>query len=37
MVPRPDIRIFIDEENDFYLAEDMVTDIEQHICRNTEL
>lgn len=31
MVPRPDIRIFIAEENDFYLAEDMVTDIEQHI------
>lgn len=31
MVPRPDIRIFIAEENEFYLAEDMVTDIEQHI------
>ena len=31
MVPRPDIRIFIAEENDFYLAEDMAADIEQHI------
>ena len=31
MVPRPDIRIFIAEENEFYLAEDVVTDIEQHI------
>lgn len=31
MVPRPDIRIFIAEENEFYLAEDMVIDIEQHI------
>ena len=31
MVPRPDIRIFIAEENEFYLAEDMAADIEQHI------
>ncbi len=31
MVPRPDIRVFIAEENEFYLAEDMVTNIEQHI------
>ncbi len=31
MVPRPDIRIFVAEENEFYLAEDMVADIEQHI------
>lgn len=30
MVPRPDIRIFIAEENEFYLAEDMAADIEQH-------
>lgn len=31
MVPRPDIRIFLAEENEFYLAEDIIVDIEQHI------
>lgn len=31
MVPRPDIRIFLAEKNEFYLAEDMIVDIEQHI------
>lgn len=31
MVPRPDIRIFLAGENEFYLAEDIIADVEQHI------
>ena len=31
MVPRPDIRIFLAGENEFYLAEDMIADATQHI------
>lgn len=31
MVPRPDIRIFLAGEKEFYLAEDIMADVEQHI------
>lgn len=31
MVPRPGIRIFLAGENEFYLAEDIMTDVTQHI------
>lgn len=31
MVPRPDIRIFLAGENKFYLAEDMMADVEQNM------
>lgn len=31
MVPRPAPRIFLAGENEFYLAEDMMTDVEEHI------
>lgn len=31
MVPRPGVRIFLAGENDFYLANDMITDIEMNI------
>lgn len=31
MVPRPVPRIFLAGENEFYLAEDMITDVEEHI------
>ncbi len=31
MIPRPALRIFLAGENEFYLAEDVMTDVEQHI------
>lgn len=31
MIPRPALRIFLTGENEFYLAEDVMTDVEQHI------
>ena len=31
MVPRPALRIFLAGENEFYLAEDIMEDIGQHI------
>ena len=31
MVPHPDIRIFIDGENEFHLADDMMADVEQNM------
>lgn len=31
MIPRPATRIFLAEENEFYLAEDMITDVEKYM------
>ena len=31
MVPRPDIRIFLAGENEFYIAEDIMADVTQHV------
>jgi hypothetical protein len=31
MVPRPDIRIFLAEENEFNLAEDIMANVEQNM------
>ncbi len=31
MVPRPDIRIFLARENEFYIAEDIMADVTQHV------
>ena len=34
MIPHPAARIFLAGENEFYLAEDMITDVEKHMVEN---